>query len=174
MKRFFICTLLVVSSIISFAQDGLNGKWTSTMSAMGMTATDVMIFNGEQSGTVIEKGTLFIKMNMFGINTTGTSEAYAEGTFTFDGSKLVIKWNKDKASFKMVKPITVVYKGEVVDDPKMKKDFQDMFDDQEKEFLKSLEGDDIYTNVQIKGDKLSWKYIDDEGKTQTEKYTRVK
>jgi len=174
MKKLFISSLLVLVSIISFAQDNLKGKWMESMSMLGLTVTETMNFYDNKSGKVVSDFVMDIKIGMLGVKVNGAAAGRLEGTFTYQGDKISIKWNPDSFKFDFTKPITAVYKGEVIDDPKLTDMAKDSFSDIEKDMRKSIEEGDEYFGVQIKGDKLILKSIGEDGKTETEKLTRVK
>jgi len=171
MKRILTTLAFIAISIVAFAQNDLKGTWKMTESMMGLTCVDVLEFNDNKSGVVSDNGKLDINMSMMGVNITGTIEARIKGDFTFDGEKIVIKWSDDVET-KVTKPLTATHKGEVVPDGAVS--FKDFMDDFEKE-MKAMAGtEDVYFGVQIKGDKLTVKSKDENGKTVTEKYTRIK
>lgn len=173
MKKLILSLILLATAFACFAQDGLKGSWTAKHSMMGISVVETDTYLDNTSGTVISKATISIDMSiMIVAKIKGSAEGYMEGSFTYDGSKIVIKWNKDSLKFKWTKPLTATVKGEQNDD--LDKLFKETFGDFEKEMMESAEKEDVYTDVKISSKKLSFKTVNEEGKTESESYTRVK
>jgi len=174
MKRLLIIVSLITVSIVSFAQDGLKGKWTLKHSFMGVTGTELMEFNDNNSGKVSTVMTIDFSMGMLGVKVIGAAKASASGTFTFDGKKIVIDWDENTAKLDVTKPVTAYYRGEVVESSELGNEFKQMFNEMTDDMVKEMSEGDEFTDVQIKGDKLILKSKGEDGKLETEKYTRVK
>jgi len=174
MKRFLISIALITVSIVSFAQNDLKGKWTCKESLMGITGTELLAFDDNNSGKVNSKMTMDFNMGLFGVKVIGAAEGYVSGTFTFDGKTIVINWDQDSFKLDVTKPATAYYRGEVVESSELGDEFKQMFKEMTDDLEKEFRGVEEYTNVQIKGDKLTFKSKGEDGKMENNKYSRVK
>lgn len=171
MKKFISCIVLVFVAFSVFAQDGLKGSWVLEESAMGMNAIDKMVFSDDRQGTVEESMRLIFDISMMGTKISGEADYYMNGTFKYDGTKLVIKWNKDSFRYDIAKPIVATRKGETI--TMDNKDLQEEFDKLAEEMKKEGEKGSVYDSAQVSSKKLVLKSTGKDGKTETEKYTRI-
>lgn len=177
LKRVFLAVLFTIISFCCFAQNSLKGTWTKKESAMGLTATEEMTFADAMSGKVVDKAVIVIDFGMFGIKVQGQYDGHIEGTFRYDGKTLTIDW--DQSSFNMVntKPMTVSSKKtdkgtKASVEKKIAELMEEAIEESKKEIASQVK--DVYTSVEIKSDKLILKQVNEKGKTETEKYTRLK
>jgi len=172
MKKLVISSLLIVLSVVAFAQDGLKGKWNMKQSMMGITVADNLEFSGDTDGKVVRTFTIDMNMNMLGTKTTGAAKGTVEGTFTYADGKIVMIWDLDTYKYGMTKQIVTTYKGvTVADDGSMK----EIFDEASKELEDDIKDDpkEVFLDVKISSDKLTVKEVDPDGSKETFKYIRV-
>lgn len=184
MKKVIVTLVMLAAAVCSYAQTGLKGTWNQSQSLFGISASDIMTFQDDKEGKVIENMKMTINANMLGVRISGEGAGCLEGTFKYEGDKITVHWNADSFKFDMTKPITLTVKNEdsMSDEKKaeLEKMKKEMAEDWEKEFatfkndmIKKMADDDVYTDVKVNAKKLTYKYIED-GKTETDKYTRVK
>ena len=163
----------VLFAAISFAQIPFTGSWFMKQTVMGTTITDYLSFDNDTQGKANNKFVIDFKMNILGIKAVGSAELSVDGTFTTDGNKLTINWDKD--TFVITKtPMVVTYHGETMDDDD--EEYNEMLDDIVKEVKEEIEKNavDEYYDVRVKGDKLTLTSLGDNGKPETDKFSRVK
>ena len=71
MKKVVIVLIAVFVCFESFAQETLKGRWLTSGKAMGMTITQTLVFDAEQSGSVERILTLTFAMNVLGVKADG-------------------------------------------------------------------------------------------------------
>ena len=74
MKKVVIVLIAVLVCFESFAQETLKGRWSTSGKAMGMTITQTLVFDAEQSGSVERILTLTFAMNVLGVKADGEME----------------------------------------------------------------------------------------------------
>ena len=169
-KLTLIAVLLMLSAGV-FAQTSLKGTWCMKASLMGMSGSNYMTFDGDTKGTVHDEATAAVNINIMGIKSSGQVKCTVSGTFVLTGDRLVINW--DPKTYKVTKsPIEASVNGK--EDASMKKELEEQLQETINDVAKELEGEDVYTNVRVKGDKLRLTSLNEKGKEETEKYTRVK
>lgn len=172
MKR--IVSLLFVIFCLStaaIAQESLEGTWRISMNMMGINATSVMIFEGATSGVVTEKVDMAMDFKFLGNRMTGKMKASHKGNFVLEDNVLTIKWMPETSEYTMIEPVQATANGKP--DADLLKDANEMFDELIGDIMNKNPEDDIYNPVKIRGNKLTLKSRNKEGKTETETYTRV-
>ena len=169
-KLTLIAVLLLLSATVS-AQTSLRGTWCMKASLMGMSGSNYMTFDGDTQGTVYDEATAGVKIHFMGVKSSGELKCSASGTFVLEGDRLVIHWNPD--TYKVTKsPVEASVNGH--EDAAMKKELEEQLQETIDDVAKELQGEEVYTNVRVKGDKLRLTSLNEKGKEETDKYTRVK
>ena len=173
MKRIIAtAALAIMMAATALAQNPITGTWTMKKTVMGTTVADFLSFENDTQGTATNKIAIDLKVSILGVKASGQAEITVTGAFTASEDKLTINW--DKESFVMnATPIEMSYMGEAIEDDTA--DFQEMMDDIIKDIKEDLEKNpvDEYFNVRVKGDKLSLTSLDEKGKKETTRFTKV-
>ena len=173
-KLIAIAALSLLFLDLSFAQIPITGSWFKKMTVMGTTVSDTISFDNDSKGQATNKFFIDFKMNILGIKASGQAEMNFTGTFVAEGKNLTINWDTESVSLTRT-PMTVTYMGETMDDGD-EKEFDEMMDELVGEIKTELEKNpvDEYYNVSVKGDKLILMSKDENGKQETDKFSRVK
>ena len=173
MKKIIATAILsILFTAAASAQIPFTGSWIMKQTVMGTTITDCLSFDNDSQGKATNKIVIDLKMNIVGIKAVGKAELSVSGDFVTDGDKLTINWDKD--SFTVTKtPIEMNYHGEPIEDGK--EEFDNMLEEIVTEITSDIEKHavDEYYNVRVKGNKLSITSLDDNGKPETDKFTRL-
>ena len=172
MKKYLLIALsLLLVASVAFAQTSLEGSWNIKMSAMGLSGSNTMTFDGATSGNTTQNASVKMAMNFFGVKIDGEVNASVTGTFVLEGTTLTIKWDKSTLKTER-KPVVATTGGER--NAELEKETTDQLDEMFNEIVKNLDDDEVYTNVRVQGNKLHLTSVGDDGKPETEKYTRVR
>ena len=165
--------LSVLFATLTLAQIPFTGTWMMKQSVMGTTIADYLSFDNDSQGQATNKIVIDMKMNIVGIKAVGKAEISVSGTFVTNGDKLTINW--DLETFTVTKtPVEMTYKGEPIEDGK--EEFAESLEEIVTEIKSDIEKNkvDEYFNVRVSGDKLSMSSLDEKGKKETEKFSRVR
>jgi len=184
MKKLILTLVMLAMAVCGYAQASLKGTWEQSQSMMGMSASETITYQDEKTGKVCDKAKMTINVGMMSARVKGEANCYLEGTFKYVGDKITIKWNPDSFKFDMTKPLTVTIKNEESlpkekkaelekKKKEMAKEFEEIITSLKEDMMKKLSEEEVLTDVKVSDKKLTYKYIED-GKTQTDKYTRVK
>ena len=173
MKKIIATTALTLLFVtLSFAQIPLAGSWMMKQTVMGTTVADYLTFDNDAQGSANNKITIDFKFKMLGVKAEGKAEISVSGTFVTDGDKLTINWDQESLSVNST-PIVMSYGGEVIDEGK--EEFEGMLDEIVADIRSEIEKNavDEYFDVRVKGNRLSLTSLDEKGKKETEKFSRV-
>ena len=173
MKKIIATAALSILFVaVSFAQVPLAGSWMMKQSVMGTTIYDYLTFDNDAQGSANNKITIDFKFKMLGVKAEGKAEISLSGSFVADGDKLTINWDQESLNVTST-PIVMSFAGEVVDDGK--EEFDGMLDEIVAEIKSDLEKHavDEYFDVCVKRNKLSLTSLNDKGKKETDKFSRL-
>lgn len=168
MKKFFLAAIMVFAAVAMYAQDNsVKGTWKETSKIMGCTATEIVTFSDNASGSVTSFCTFELGFSFFGFKIVGKLEASRAGTFVYEGNKLVQNWDPESTVITVVEPAKATMGGEVVEDVQM--DIEKSMDEIIAEINEKLV--DEYT-VEFKKGNLVLTYYDEKGKANHSTYKR--
>lgn len=162
MKKVFQIVVMLLWSVVGFAQNGLQGAWVLSQSIFGIKVANTMTFSSDSQGIVTNEYTVTVDISRMGVKISGKTEMSERGSFSFDGSTLSINWDLNSV-VTTSQGIEATRKGEVI--PEAAEQFQSLFDEIADAMCSAEMANDSFTDVTIKADKLS---------LDGDKYKRVK
>ena len=171
MKKVVIVLIAAFVCFESFAQETLKGRWSTSGKAMGMTITQTLVFDAEQSGSVERILTLTFAMNVLGVKADGEMEMSTMGTFEYKDGQLFCHWDPESLQMVTTKPIVCISNGEPV--PEVNEEFEKAMTESMANAKESFLEEQVFDTVKLKKGKLTLGTTDENGKKQRETYSFV-
>lgn len=171
MKKVVIVLVAALVCFESFAQETLKGHWTTSDKVMGMTITQALVFDAEQSGSVERIMTMTIAMNMLGVKIDGEMEMTTMGSFELKDGQLLIHWDPESLRLVTTKPIVCTSNGETI--PDMNEEFEKSMNESMANAKENFLEEQVFESVKVKKGKLTLTHINEKGKKQSETYNFV-
>lgn len=172
MKKVVIVLIAALVCFESFAQETLKGRWTNySGKVMGMTITQALVFDAEQSGSVERIMTMTFAMNMLGVKVDGEMKMSTMGSFEFKDGQLFCHWDPESVRIVTTKPIVCTSNGEPV--PDMNEEFEKAMNESVANAKENFLEEQVFESVKLKKGKLTLTNTDEKGKKQSDTYTFV-